>query len=221
MCARHVRKAADRRQQLIDTARTLFAQRPYNQVTTTEIAKKAGVAYGLIAHHFENKRGLYLAVMNDIAGEIAAIQFTSPTEGSTLADQLRHTLRSHISYIDTYATSFVALVRGQLGSDPDQQNTIDELRWLGAQRILSALGIAEPLSPVLRTALRGWVGQLDEMMIDRIKYDDVDREVLVELAAASLVTVLKSVRTLDPSIVFEPPVDEALNKFRVKPVTPM
>lgn len=215
MCARRVRHVADRRQQLIDTARTLFAQRPYDQVTTSEIAKKAGVAYGLIAHHFDNKRGLYLAVMNDIASEIAAVQLTPPPAGADLADQLRHALRSHISYIDDYAESFVALVRGQLGSDPAQQNTIDALRWLGAQRILLAIGITEPISPILRTAMRGWVGYLDEMMIDRINTGDVDREVLVELAAATLAVTLQSAQTLDPSIDLAPPITKALNTFRV------
>lgn len=215
MCARRVRDVADRRQQLIDTARTLFAQRPYDMVTTSEIAKKAGVAYGLIAHHFENKRGLYLAVMNEIASEIAAVQLSAPPEGADLASQLRHALRSHISYIDSYAVSFVALVRGQLGSDPAQQNTVDELRWLGAQRILLAVGITEPVPPILRTAMRGWVGYLDEMMIDRINCGDVDSEVLVELAAATLVVTLQSARALDPSIELGPSIINALKTFRV------
>lgn len=216
MCARSVRKIADRRQQLIDTARTMFAQRPYEQVTTSEIAKNAGVAYGLIAHHFENKRGLYLAVMNDIANEIAAAQLTPAPEGSSLTDQLRHALRSHISFIDSYSESFVALVRGQLGSDPDQRNSIDELRWIGAQRILLAIGITEPITPVLRTAMRGWVGYLDEMMIDRIIAEDLDREVLVELAAAGLISTLQTARVLDESIDIDPSIIDAINAFRVR-----
>ncbi|MGA5462590.1 TetR/AcrR family transcriptional regulator [Mycobacterium sp. NPDC050041] len=207
---------ADRRQQLIDSARTLFAQRPYDQVTTTAIAKKAGVAYGLIAHHFENKRGLYSAVMNDIAAEIAGVHLTPPPEGATLDDQLRHALRAHISYIDDYSKSFVALVRGHLGSDREQQDTVDGLRWLGAQRILLAVGISEPISPILRTAMHGWVGFLDEMMIDRIDNGDPDREVLVELAAATLVSTLQAARALDPAIPLDPSVVKVLNEFRVK-----
>ncbi len=214
MCARRARQVADRRQQLIDTARALFAKRPYDQVTTSEIAKKAGVAYGLIAHHFENKRGLYLAVMNTIASEMADVQVTPPPPDSDLIDQLRHGLRNHISYIDSCAESFVALVRGQLGSDPTQQDTVDRLRWLGAERILLSIGITEPISPILRTAMRGWVGYLDEMMIDRINAGDVDREALVELAAAALVSTLQSVRALDPSIVLPTPVVDALNTFQ-------
>ena len=51
----------------------------------------------LIAHHFENKPGLYLAVMNEIAQEIAAVHVSGPPQDASLADQLRHTLRGHIT----------------------------------------------------------------------------------------------------------------------------
>ena len=206
----------DRRQQLVDAARALFTTRPYDQVTTTEIAKNAGVAYGLIAHHFDNKRGLYLAVMDEIAAEIAAAQLAAPPPQADLIEQLRHALRSHISYIDSYAKSFVALVRGEFGTDPEQQNTIEALRWLGAERILLAIGIAEPVSPVLRTAMHGWVGYLDEMMIARINSGDVDREVVVELAAAAVVAILQAAQALDPSIGLAASITDALDGFRVK-----
>jgi len=201
MCAKRARAAiGDRRQLIVDAARKLFASRPYDQVTTSEIAKNAGVAYGLIAHHFENKRGLYLAVMNEIAVEIAAVQLTPPPEGASLLDQLRHALRNHIAYIDTYSDSFVALLRGALGADVEHQAAMDRLRWLGAERILLALGISEPIPPALRTAMRGWVGYLDEMMIDRITHRDVDADVLVELATATLLTTLRSAAAIDLSI---------------------
>jgi AcrR family transcriptional regulator len=222
MSARRVRSSgkvpADRRQALIDAARKLFTTRPYDQVTTTKIAQNAGVAYGLIAHHFENKRGLYQAVLNEIAVEIADRQLTPPLEDASLTDQLRHALRNHIAYIDTYADSFVAFVRGNLGSDPDQQLAIDKLRWLGAQRILLALGIVEPLPPALRTAMHGWVGYLDEMMVDRIAHRDIDIDTLVEFAAAALVTTLRTTALLEPSISFAPSIVRTLDTFEVETV---
>ena len=199
----------ERRQLIIDAARKLFASRPYDQVTTSEIAKNAGVAYGLIAHHFENKRGLYLAVMNEIAVEIAAVQLTPPPEGALLVDQLRHALRNHIAYIDSYSDSFVALLRGALGADVEHQAAVERLRWLGAQRILLALGIVEPVPATLRTAMHGWVGYLDEMMIDRITHRDVDGEALVELAVAALIATLRAAVTIDQSISLPDEVIEA------------
>jgi AcrR family transcriptional regulator len=210
------RQLADRRQQLIDTARALFTTRPYDQVTTSEIAKRAGVAYGLIAHHFENKRGLYLAAMNEIAAEIAAAQFTPPPNSTDdLIDQLRHALRRHISYIDGYAESFISLIRGHLGSEPEQHDAVQTLRWQGAQRILHAIGVTEPISPVLRIAMHGWVGYLDEMMIERINTGEIDSEILVELATAALVTTLRSVVALDPSIELNEPITNAISMFRM------
>jgi AcrR family transcriptional regulator len=210
MCARRARAAVrDRRQLIIDAARKLFASRPYDQVTTSEIAKNAGVAYGLIAHHFENKRGLYLAVMNEIAVEIAAVQLTPPPEDASLVDQLRHALRNHIAYIDSYSDSFVALLHGALGADVEHQAAIERLRWLGAQRILLALGVVEPTPATLRTAMHGWVGYLDEMMIDRITHRDVDGEALVELAVAALIATLRTAVVIDPSISLPAEVIEA------------
>lgn len=211
MCAKPA--VADRRQSIIDAARNLFATRPYDRVTTSEIATNAGVAYGLIAHHFGNKRGLYLAVMNEIAEEIAAAQLNLPPADATLVDRLRHALRSHIAYIDSYSGSFVALLRGALGADTEHQEAVERLRWIGAQRILLALGITDPIPPVLRAAMHGWVGYLDEMMIDRITHRDIDAEALVELAAAALVTTLKTTAAIDPSIVYSPEVLDAFESF--------
>lgn len=203
----------DRRRLIVVAARRLFGTRPYDQVTTSEIAKAAGVAYGLIAHHFENKRGLYMAVMNEIAVEIAAVQSEALPEGTPLMEQLRHALRSHIAYIDSYADSFVALLRGALGADADHQAAVKRLRWVGAQRILMALGVSEPVPAVLRTAMQGWVGHLDEMMIDRINHGDVPAETLVELAAAALAATLRTAAVLDPDIDFPPEVTAALAGF--------
>jgi hypothetical protein len=47
---------------------------------------------------------------------------------------------------------------------------------VGAQRILLALNVVEPIPAALRVGMRGWDGYLDEMMIDRNVHRDVDVE---------------------------------------------
>jgi AcrR family transcriptional regulator len=210
-------KPVDRRQLLINSARECFAERPYDQVTTSEIAKRAGVAYGLIAHHFTNKRGLYLAVKNDIAQEIAAVQLSAPPHDAPLADQLRHALLNHITYIDSYGDTFVALVRGNLGSDPEHRAALNDLRWQGVQRALTLLGIAEPVPPILRTALLGTASYLDEMIIDRITNRDLDAEAIVELAIAHFAATLQTVARLDPAINIPIAIIDALNTTPANP----
>src|ERR1700682_2409456 len=53
----------ERRRQMISVARELFADRPYSEVSTTDIANAAGVTHGLLTYHFGSKRNLYLAVL--------------------------------------------------------------------------------------------------------------------------------------------------------------
>jgi AcrR family transcriptional regulator len=204
-------RSIDRRQLILNAARQLFAHQPYDQVTTSEIARQASVAYGLIAHHFGNKRGLYLAVMDEIATEIASVHIKAPPDDASAAEQIRHALRSHITYIDSYGDSFVAFVRGNLGSDPQQRAAFDELRAQGMHRALHILGVGQPIPPLLRTALRGWVCAFDEMMIDRITHHDLDPEAIVRIAVANLAAILKTVATLDSTAAVPPAIIESLN----------
>ena len=53
----------ERREQILACAVELFGERPYAAVSTTELARRAGVARGLINHYFDTKRDLYLEVV--------------------------------------------------------------------------------------------------------------------------------------------------------------
>ena len=48
----HRLTAAERREQLLDVANALLAERGYEEVTVDHIAKAAGVARGLVHHYF-------------------------------------------------------------------------------------------------------------------------------------------------------------------------
>ncbi|GLY83244.1 TetR/AcrR family transcriptional regulator [Actinoallomurus iriomotensis] len=197
--ARHT----DRRGRLIRAASQLFSERAYDEVTTTEIAARAGVAYGLIAHHFSNKRGLYLATIQAAAEDLQVVQATPP-EGDGPAEQLRNAIDRHIAYMDHRAAGFLALMRAGNGSDPEVRAIVEDLRWQGAVRVLHALGVDGPVHPLLRAAMRGWVGYLDELIIDHIRHHDVDRADLVRLAADALVTTLRTAYSIAPGAGVDP-----------------
>ncbi len=64
MATTHVRiPAEDRRQQLIEVARDLFAIRGFEGTTTRALADQAGVNEALIFRHFPTKEELYWAVL--------------------------------------------------------------------------------------------------------------------------------------------------------------
>src|SRR4051812_4389736 len=52
-----------RRQQILDTAATLFDKRRYHEVRMEDLAVKAGVAKGTLYRYFEDKEDLYLALL--------------------------------------------------------------------------------------------------------------------------------------------------------------
>ncbi|MGC4952172.1 TetR/AcrR family transcriptional regulator [Actinomadura citrea] len=193
----------DRRARLITAASQLFSERAYDEVTTTEIAGRAGVAYGLIAHHFTNKRGLYLATIR-AAGEALQTLQETPPDGETPAERLRNAIGRHIAYMDRHAAGFLTLIRGGNGSDPEVRAIIEKLRWQGALRILNALGVDQPVHPVLRASMRGWVGYLDELIVDHIHHHDIPREDLVRLTISALTATLRTAWSITPDIGIAP-----------------
>ena len=57
-------QAQERRNQLIDTALKLFAQKGFENTTIKDISRTAGVAQGLIYHYFESKEELLFAAVD-------------------------------------------------------------------------------------------------------------------------------------------------------------
>jgi AcrR family transcriptional regulator len=63
------RRAATRRA-LLDAARSLFAEKGYHETTAEEIVRRAGLTRGALYHHFEDKKDLFRAVVDEMEGEI-------------------------------------------------------------------------------------------------------------------------------------------------------
>lgn len=55
--------AAQRREQLLDSAASLFAEHGYARATTAQLAKAAGVTEPIIYRHFKSKRDLFVALI--------------------------------------------------------------------------------------------------------------------------------------------------------------
>ena len=55
---------------LLDAARSLFAKKGYHETTAEEIVRRAGLTRGALYHHFEDKKDLFRAVVEEMEGEI-------------------------------------------------------------------------------------------------------------------------------------------------------
>jgi len=72
------------------------------------------------------------------------------------------------------------------GAVPEVRMMLDRVRGDTAQRIIDGLRGTEPATPVLRTAVRGWLGFMDGACLDWVKHRDLDRQTLHGLLLATL-----------------------------------
>ena len=59
-------RRASTRRALLDAARSLFAEKGYQQTTAEEIVRRAELTRGALYHHFEDKKDLFGAVVDEI-----------------------------------------------------------------------------------------------------------------------------------------------------------
>src|SRR5260221_3715161 len=61
--ARTPKVVEDRREQIIDAAMHVFAQKGFARATNKDIAREAGITPGLIYHYFDSKEALLKAII--------------------------------------------------------------------------------------------------------------------------------------------------------------
>ncbi len=81
--------AAQRRQQLLETAAQLFAKRGYAGATTAELARAAGVTEPIIYRHFASKRDLFIALIDRTGEETIRLWRKHLSDAPDPAERLR------------------------------------------------------------------------------------------------------------------------------------
>ncbi|MBJ7289928.1 TetR/AcrR family transcriptional regulator [Williamsia sp.] len=140
---RSQQKAATR-DRMLTAASELFAERDYSDVTIADIAKRAGVAHGLLFHHFSNKEGIYRAVLDRVVAQMDSA-FTTPV-GADTPTIIRAALRTHLNYLATHRGVALRLIVGRRHPDP----TVAAVSDRGRTRALTALAGSLELDPTNR-----------------------------------------------------------------------
>ena len=99
-----------RREQLLDVGRKLFAERGFEAVSVEEIAAKAGVSKPVVYEHFGGKEGLYAVVVDREMNRLLGMITESLTAGHPKA-LLEQAGLALFDYIETSTDGFRILVR--------------------------------------------------------------------------------------------------------------
>ncbi len=108
--------AAERREQLIEIARTVFAEKGFDGASVEEIAARAQVSKPVVYEHFGGKEGLYAVVVDREVRQLLGMMRDALKSGSprVLLEQAAFAL---LDYIEESSEGFRILVRDSpLGS---------------------------------------------------------------------------------------------------------
>jgi AcrR family transcriptional regulator len=177
-----------RRAQLLALGLDIFAARAYDDVPIDEIARAAGISKGLLFHYFPSKRHYYVATIREAARDLLAQTTAEHVEGPIA--RLEAGLDAYIAYISRHGPAYAAMLRGGIGSDPEVSAVVEETRGIFLARLMKGMPAATP-TPLLRTALRAWLGFVEAAAIEWIERRDIAPTALRTLMIDTLVTVMR------------------------------
>ncbi|MGW1373686.1 TetR/AcrR family transcriptional regulator [Streptomyces sp. NPDC002446] len=178
-----------RREQLIGIGLEMLADRSLDELSTDEVARRAGISRGLLFHYFDSKRDFYRAVVR-----AACDRFTAATEPDGSLEPvawMRAFIAGFVAYVLEHRKVYLALVRGAAGSHPAVTDIVGETRETVARRLRDGqrrLGM--PDVPRLELALRAWMAFAEEAATTWPESDDAARDELCSFVEASFVSLL-------------------------------
>jgi len=162
----------ERREQLIDVGRKLFAAKGFEAVTIEEIAAKASVSKPVVYEHFGSKDGLYAVIVDREMNALMGMVSDSLTGSSGGArDLLEKAGRALFDYIETHNEGFRILVRDSPVS-MSTGNFASLLRDVASQvearlaREFERQGFPAKLAPMYANMLVGMVALTGQWWLD-------------------------------------------------------
>ena len=206
--------ANERREQLLDVGRALFAARGFDGASVEEVALRAGVSKPVVYDHFGGKERLY-AVVVDREVQRVLTSFTDALTGDSPRQKIEQATLALLRYVEDEPDGFRILVRespAPLGDSggfatiiSDVANQVEHV--LG--RELAGRGHRTAFAGLYSQALVGQVALVGQWWLDHPEHgrDEVAAH-LVNLAWNGL-AALQPDPTLTTTLAPTPPVAEA------------
>lgn len=200
--ARHARTAAaspdasrgvdtlssSKHEALVEAAVDLFSSQPYEDVSVDDLARRAGVAHGLVSYYFGSKRGLFADAVAFVWAEF--VESERPRVDEVTPSQI---VRGYVSRLFAYAQAYpqrFELMRAT-HADASVNEILEFARAEAMAEVSVALGCPSEMPAVLATGIRGWHACLEALVAEWLRDPEQDLAVLTELSVRVLVTVVQ------------------------------
>lgn len=155
---------AERRVQLMEIGRAVFASKGYEATSIEEVAQQAGVSKPIVYEHFGAKEGLYAAIVEREMDNLVARVTASISQG-TPRQRFEDAVLAFMAYVKDEPAGFAVLTRDSPTATTRRGLTrvIDDL----AQRVgdvfrseFELAGYPSKVAPIYANALLGMVTQV-------------------------------------------------------------
>jgi AcrR family transcriptional regulator len=186
----------ERRRQILTCARRLFSERSYDVVSTTDIAREAGVARGLLHHYFGTKRDLYLEVVRQLV-RMPSNPVPLQAPGRGLQHVIAESVDRWLTMLERNRGTWLAAIatRGLGGSDPELEAILEEAREQAADRLIEALQTYEAAqAPAeLRAVIHAYSGFAEAASVEWLERERLTREQLQTLLTKTFLSLVSDV----------------------------
>jgi len=139
-------RAPDRKEQILVSARRLFATSGFDDATVDDISAAAGITKPIIYRHFGSKRELHLAVLEEHLADLIKRLWVALSSAQDPRNRLRNGLVAYFAFVEERPDGFRMLLEAGTAKDPKTQAK------LGSAWETLAEGVARTVGDLLRGA---------------------------------------------------------------------
>jgi AcrR family transcriptional regulator len=100
---------AEREQQILDAAVTVFTERGYQSASMDTVAERVGVTKPVLYTHFGSKEGLLLACIARVRADLLSVTTAAVGSGSGPEEMLRRGIQAFFDYLDSQGPRWMLL----------------------------------------------------------------------------------------------------------------
>ena len=179
-----------RRDQILDAANVLFAERAYDAVSIEDIASSAGVTRGLVHHYFGGRKDVYIGLLERLGAQRE--DQLRPPAGRSARARVADSVSRWLDWTDTNRTIWLATIaRGEDIADPEVRDVVADLVRRAVALLAAFHADIAHDSPRLRYALECWTA-LNRAATRRWLQEQATREATHELLTSTLEHILRT-----------------------------
>ena len=131
-----------RRDEILDAASALLAERPYDEVSIEDIASAAGVTRGLVHHYFGGRNELYIALLERLGTHCE--DGLRPPSGSSARARVADTVSRWLDWTEANRTIWLAT---SAHGENDQPTPTSPTCWAAPSRCSPPFTPTSPQTP--------------------------------------------------------------------------